>query len=61
MQMTVKNILGRLPKRVMKHSLAFLFVLSAVGVHAASTWYVDAIGNSGVGPQKELKFRRVVV
>ena len=46
MQMTVKNILGRLPKRGMKHSLAFLFVLSAVGVHAASTWYVDAIGGN---------------
>lgn len=54
MQMTVKNILGRLPKRGMKHSLAFLFVLSAVGVHAASTWYVDAIGGNDANDGKTI-------
>ena len=50
--MTVKNILGRLPKRCMKHGLAFFFAFVAVGVHAVSTWYVDAIGGNDANDGK---------
>lgn len=47
-----ENFLECLSRQAVKHALAVFFVLAAAGVHAAGTWYVDAVGGNDANDGK---------